>query len=187
MARSPLRRRLRAHAAAAASQYRQHSVLRIYRVSENGLSKSKFFCVKKDLECTECKAIFKNFFFHFWVSFNAFLFQTLIKGKYLFICWFVTCKWPPNLQQFKKGTRYVLQISQQMACNINSIKTDCNVKNVHISQFQNALQTKFNLHISLCQSQKKHFALGQCVRVTVFQYIEYEYQSILHSGTILAF
>ena len=35
----------------------------------------------------------------------------------------------------------------------NSIKSDCSVKNVHISQFQNPLQTKFNLHISLCQGQ----------------------------------
>ena len=42
-----------------------------------------------------------------------------------------------------------------MACIINSIKTGHSVKNVHISLFQNPLQTKFSLHISVCQSQIK--------------------------------
>ena len=46
-----------------------------------------------------------------------------------------------------------------MARIIDSIKTGCSVKNVHILQFQNPLQTKFSLHISVCQSQilKKTF------------------------------
>ena len=61
-----------------------------------------------------------------------------------------------NNSKFTKEQEMFLQISQQMACNIISIKTDCSVKNVHISQFQNPLQTKFNLHISLSLSNRKN-------------------------------
>ena len=38
---------------------------------------------------------------------------------------------------------------------IYSIKTGCSFQNVHISGFQNSLQTKFDLYISVCQSQIK--------------------------------
>ena len=40
-----------------------------------------------------------------------------------------------------------------MVCNIISIKTNCSIKNVHFSQFQNPIQTKFNLNITVCQSR----------------------------------
>ena len=42
-----------------------------------------------------------------------------------------------------------------MAHIIYSIKTGCSFQNVHISGFQNSLQTKFDLYISVGQSQIK--------------------------------
>ena len=54
---------------------------------------TQFLFWRKEFECTECKAIFNYFFQHFGVPFDAFLFQTLIKGKYLSICLPVTRNW----------------------------------------------------------------------------------------------
>ena len=63
------------------------------------------------------------------------------------------------------------KIGQYMVYNINSIITGCTVKNVKISQFQNPLQTKFNLQIFVCQCQieKKQSISGDPVVSTYRQ------------------
>ena len=59
------------------------------------------FVRKKSLNLLNVK-LFSKFFFHFGVSFDTFLFQTLIKIHLFTRLLLVTAsKWPPNLQQFK--------------------------------------------------------------------------------------
>ena len=61
----------------------------------------------------------------------------------------------PKIRNKSKFTKEEEIFANWTIDGIYSIKTDCSFQNVHISGFQNSLQTKFDLYISVCQSQIK--------------------------------
>ena len=85
----------------------------------------------------------------------------------------IACKWSQKFAKSQNSLRKkrFLQIGLWMMHIIYSIKTGCSFQNVHISGFQNSLQTKFDLYISVCQShiKKKQSITGDPVRAAFYQ------------------